>query len=91
MAFDIKGWSPVGANARRGESVQQFTYKSADSLATMTAPGYFNEVADMLEVRDIVTVCDTATPATAICNVLSIGATGIVDLSSGLVVPETNT
>jgi len=86
MAFSISGLYQVGPG---GAGVRLWTYSSADSIATVNSAGYFNDASRRLQVRDIIFVVDTATPGTAICNVLT-NAAGVVDISDGLVVPETD-
>jgi hypothetical protein len=52
--------------------------------------GYFNDLSDVLNVRDVILVVDTATPTTSFVSVLS-NASGVVDVSDGLAVTETDT
>jgi hypothetical protein len=49
-----------------------------------------NAAAHVLKVRDIVYVFDIATPTTNICSVLT-SAGGVVDLSDGTPIIETDT
>lgn len=86
MAYSLDGFYADP----RGAGVRVHTYSSADAIATVRASGYFNSLADILNVRDIIFVVDTATPTTYICNVLSNDGT-TVDISDGLQVPETDT
>jgi len=54
----------VGANI--------WTYKSADSFATVKAANYLSNAFDMgVRARDVIYVIDTATPATTIANILT--------------------
>jgi len=56
MAFTEDSFSPVGANARRGSTPQQFSYSSPDAINTIKASGYFDEVASLLFVGDWISV-----------------------------------
>ena len=44
----------------------------------------------MLNVRDLIIVQDTNTPTTSFVNVLTISASGVVDVSDGTAVVETD-
>ena len=50
---------------------------------------YFNDAANMLNVRDLIIVQDTNTPTTHFCTVLSNNGTA-VDVSDGTAVAETD-
>lgn len=65
-------------------------YTSADAIATVRAAGYFNDAANMLAIRDVIVVVDTATPTTHFVNVLSNTGT-VVDCSDGTAIAETDT
>lgn len=86
MAYALSGLSCVGPS---GTSPRMWIYSTTDAIATVNTAGYFNGAADLLTVRDIIFVVDTATPATHIVSVLS-NAAGVVDVSDGLAVTETD-
>lgn len=86
MAFDLDGFYADP----RGAGVRFHTYTSEDSNATVRVSGYFNDISDILNVRDVILVVDTATPTTYLHNVLT-NASGVVDVSDGLQIPETDT
>lgn len=65
-------------------------YSSADAIATVNTAGYFNNASNMLNIRDVIIVVDTATPTTSLVSVLS-NASGVVDVSDGLAITETDT
>ena len=87
MAYSLDGLYQVGPN---GAGPRLWMYSTTDAQATVRASGYFDDASDLLAVRDIIFVIDTNTPTTYICNVLS-NASGVVDISDGLQVPETDT
>lgn len=86
MAFSLSGLYQVGPH---GAGVRLWTYSSADAIADVNTAGYFNNASDLLSVRDVIFVVDTATPTTHIVSVLS-NASGVVDVSDGLQVTETD-
>jgi len=66
-------------------------YKTADAIATVNTSGYFTgEAVNMLSVRDMIIVSDTATPTTSFVSVLSNNGT-TVDVSDGTAIAETDT
>jgi len=85
MAFSIDGFYPDS----RANGVRIHTYSSADAIATVNTAGYFNDLSDIVNVRDIILVTDTATPTAHWCIVLS-NASGVVDVSDGTVIAETD-
>ena len=85
MAYSIDGFYPD----QRANGVRIHTYSSADAIATVNTSGYFNDLSDILNVRDIILVTDTATPTAHWCIVLS-NASGVVDVSDGTVIAETD-
>ncbi len=87
MAYSLDGLYQVGSS---GGGVRLWTYSSADPIATVNTAGYFNGASDLLTVRDIIFVVDTATPTTSIVSVLT-NAAGVVDVSDGLAITETDT
>jgi hypothetical protein len=51
--------------------------------------GYFNDAANMLNVRDVIIVADTNTPTTNFVSVLS-NTGSVVDVSNGTAIVETD-
>jgi len=88
MAFSRNGLSLIGFSA--GDAPSVFSYTSADAIATVNTAGYFNDASKELSVRDIIFVVDSNTPTTHIVSVLS-NASGVVDVSDGLAITETDT
>ncbi|MBW8308085.1 MAG: hypothetical protein K0M45_00325 [Candidatus Paracaedibacteraceae bacterium] len=56
MAFNIQGLGKIGNQSRRGKSAQFYSYRTTDTLATITANNYFLPVADQLEVGDVIEI-----------------------------------
>lgn len=86
MAFALSGLSQVGPGAT---TPRLWIYSSADAIADVNTAAYFNDASDLLTVRDVIIVVDTATPTTSLVSVLS-NASGVVDVSNGLAVTETD-
>ncbi len=87
MAFSRDGLYQVGPG---GNGPRLWMYQSADAIATVNTSGYFNSASKELGVRDVIFCIDTDTPATHIVSVLT-NASGVVDVSDGLAVTETDT
>lgn len=86
MAFNAANLTRIGG-ASNGDL---WFYTSADAIATVNTSGYFNNASNMLAVRDVIIVVDTNTPTTSFVNVLS-NASGVVDVSDGTAIAETDT
>ena len=85
MSFDLAGFAPDP----RANGVRIHTYTSADPIATVNTAGYFNDISDILNVRDVILVVDTNVPSANWVNVLT-NAAGVVDVSDGTVIVETD-
>ena len=85
MAYSASGLTRLAG----GSGVNLYHYSTTDAIATVNTAGYFNDAANMLNVRDVIIVCDTNTPTTNLVSVLS-NTGSVVDVSDGLAVPETD-
>ncbi len=86
MAYALSGLQQVGPG---GNAPRIWVYSTTDAIATVNTEGYFNNASDLLQVRDIIFVCDTNTPTTHLVSVLS-NASGVVDVSDGTAIAETD-
>jgi hypothetical protein len=86
MAFNIKNLACLNG----ATSPKVWVYETTDAIATVNTAGYFNDASDQLSVRDIIIVADTSTPTTNQVSVLS-NASGVVDVSDGTAIAETDT
>ena len=86
MAFASSGLTRVGGDSNGS----LWMYTSADAIAAVNSAGYFNDAANMLDVRDLIIVRDTNAPTTSFCTVLS-NTGSVVDVSDGTAVVETDT
>jgi len=89
MAYSASGLNLIGGGGKAGAAPQVWAYTSADAIATVNTAAYFNNASDLLKVRDVIFVVDSNTPTTHIVSVLS-NASGVVDVSDGLAVTETD-
>ena len=62
MAYSATGLVTVAAS-KAGNAPSMYLYKTADTQATVNTAGYFNSLASMLKVGDIIFVYDTTTPS----------------------------
>lgn len=88
MAFSRSGLAKVAPSA--GDAPSIWSYTSTDAIGTVNTAGYFNDASAELKVRDIIFVTDSSTPSANICIVLS-NAAGVVDVSDGTTIAETDT
>jgi len=89
MAFSRTGWNPIGGQSKKGTAPALWSYTSVDAIGTVNNAGYFNDVSDEVSVRDVILVVDSNTPTAHWVNVLS-NASGVVDVSDGTVIVETD-
>jgi hypothetical protein len=81
MAYSSTGLNLV-AGSKAGNAPQIWAYQSADAIATVNTSGYFDSVASLLKVGDLMYVYDTATPTASLVIVLS-NTGSVVDVSDG--------
>lgn len=87
MAFATAGLKLLAS----ADGFSLWVYRSADTIATVNSAAYFTgDAVNMLGIRDLILVIDTATPTTNWVNVLSNNGTA-VDVSDGTVIVETDT
>ncbi len=89
MAFAMSGLTAIG-QSKRGNAPGLFLYKTADTQATVNTSGYFNSIASLLTVGDIIFVYDSTTPSLVLTYVNSV-ASGVVDIADGTTVSATDT
>jgi hypothetical protein len=89
MAFSSTGWNTIAAN-KSGNAPSLYSYKSADTQATINTAGYFNTLSTLLAVGDVIFVYDSTTPSLVITYVNS-NASGVVDIADGTTVSATDT
>jgi hypothetical protein len=90
MAFSATGFNTHGAS-KAGNAPSVHTYSTADAIADVNTSGYFNTVASILKVGDVI-FCYTSsggTPAMSIVWVNSNTGT-VVDVTNGTTVDATD-
>ena len=85
MAYASAGLVRIGG----GSGVNLWIYQTVDPIATVNTAQYFNDASNMLNIRDLIIVQDTNVPTTSFVTVLS-NASGVVDVSDGTAVVETD-
>jgi hypothetical protein len=86
MAYAASGLYQVGPG---GNAPRLWMYSTTDAIAVVNTSGYFNSASDLLQVRDVIIVCDTNAPTTHFVSVLS-NASSVVDVSDGTAIAETD-
>lgn len=60
MAFSALNFQPIGGQAKRGIGVAgapcMWSYKTADTHATVDTAGYFQSIRDILNIGDVILV-----------------------------------
>lgn len=90
MAFAMSGLTAIG-QSKRGNAPGLFLYKTADTQATVNTVGYFNSIASLLTVGDVIFVYDSTTPSLVITYVNAVSAAGVVDIADGTTISATDT
>ncbi|MAN64440.1 MAG: hypothetical protein CMI60_21115 [Parvibaculum sp.] len=86
MAYSLSGLQQIGPG---GKGPRLWMYSTTDAIAAMNSEGYFNNASDLLQVRDTIIAVDSNTPTNHLVIVLS-NASGVVDVSDGLAITETD-
>jgi hypothetical protein len=92
MAFSATGFNTVGGQSKAGNAPAIYTYSSADAQSVIRASGYFNAVASILKVGDLI-FCYSATGGTPVMSTAYVNSnTGtVVDITDGVTVTATDT
>ncbi len=92
MAFSATGFNAVGGQSKAGNAPAIYTYSSTDAQSVIRASGYFNTVASILKVGDLI-FCYSATGGTPVMSTAYVvsNASGVVDITDGVTVTATDT
>jgi len=90
MAFSADGFATIAAS-KAGNAPSIYSYKTADTQATVNTAGYFNSIASLLKVGDVIFVYDSTTPSLVLTYVNQVTAAGVVDIADGTTVSATDT
>jgi hypothetical protein len=90
MAFSADGFATIAAS-KAGNAPSIYSYKTADTQATVNSVNYFNSIASLLKVGDVIFVYDSTTPSLVLTYVNAVSAAGVVDIADGTTVSATDT
>lgn len=92
MAFNRDGWNPIGGQSKKGSAPQVFAYTTTDAIADVNTEGYFNSVAQQVNVGDMI-FCNTSTGGTLVATLVYVTSnTGtVVDVNDGTTLANTDT
>jgi hypothetical protein len=90
MAFSSTGFATIAAS-KRGNAPGVYAYKTTDAIADVNTSGYFNSLASILEVGDLI-YCVTSTGSTAVATLVYVlSNTGtVVDVNDGTTLANTD-
>lgn len=90
MAFNKDGFATIAAS-KAGNAPSVYSYKTADTQATVNTVSYFDSIASLLKVGDIIFVYDSTTPSLVLTYVNAVSSAGVVDIADGTTVSATDT
>ena len=92
MAFSATGFNAVGGQSKSGNAPAIWTYSSTEAQTAIRVSGYFNSVASLLKVGDII-FCYSATGGTPVMSTAYVvsNSAGVVDITDGVTVTATDT
>jgi hypothetical protein len=92
MAFSSTGFNAIGGQSKAGNAPAIYTYSSTDAQSVIRVSGYFNSIASLLKVGDII-FCYSATGGTPVMSTAYVNSnTGtVVDITDGVTVTATDT
>jgi hypothetical protein len=85
MAYAAAGLHRIGG----ASGLALWVYQTEDAIAAVNSAAYFNDAANMLNIRDLIIVQDTNVPTTSFVTVLT-NTGSVVDVSDGTAVVETD-
>lgn len=90
MAYSSTGFSTVAAS-KAGNSPAIYAYKTTDAIADVNTSGYFNTLANVLSVGDLI-YCVTSIGSTAVATLVYVvsNASGVVDVTDGTTLANTD-
>jgi hypothetical protein len=94
MAFSSTAFQPIGGQAKAGNAPQVWSYTTEDTAATVDTSGYFNAVASLVKVGDIIWRVTTSSGAVSTAGyhiVMTNTAAGVVNVSDTTAATVTNT
>ena len=84
MAFVRNDFNTIGGQARAGVTPAMYVYTTTEAHTAVDASGYFNDIADILNVGDMIIVHGaTGGTRTVTMHIVVSNASGVVDVSDG--------
>lgn len=93
MAFDAAGLNSAGAQSKAGNAPQLWTYTTTDAAADVDTSGYFNAMASIFKVGDVILRVTTSSGSvsTAGWHVVMSNTGTVVNVSDTTALTVTNT
>ena len=94
MPFVADNFQPIGGQSKAGNAPQLWSYTTPDATTVVDDSGYFNAVAGILRVGDLIYRVTTSSGSVSTAGwhvVLTISAAGVVDVSDTTALTVTNT
>lgn len=90
MAYLETGFVTIGSS-KAGNAPSLYSYSTADTIGDVNTTGYFNSLATLLSVGDVILVRSSTggTQALSLVYVAS-NASGVVDVTDGLTITATD-
>lgn len=90
MAYSATGFSTIGAS-KAGNSPSLYAYSTTDTIGDVNTSGYFNSLANILSVGDVI-IARTSTGGTQALSLVYVAsnASGVVDVTDGLTITATD-
>jgi hypothetical protein len=90
MAYAESGFTTIAAS-KAGNSPAMYAYKTTDAIADVNTSGYFNSLSTLLSVGDLI-YCVTSTGTTAVATFVYVvsNASGVVDVTDGTTLANTD-
>lgn len=93
MAFNATNFQPLGGQAKAGNAPQMWSYTTTDAAADVDTSGYFNAVASIVKVGDVILRVTTSSGSvsTAGWHVVMSNTGTVVNVSDTTALTVTNT
>ena len=90
MAFDSAGFATIAAS-KAGNAPSVYSYTTTDAITVVRVEGYFNAIASILKVGDLI-YCQTSTGGTRAATLTWVNANSgtVVDVTDGTTISATD-
>jgi hypothetical protein len=90
MAYSATGFSTIAAS-KAGNAPSMYAYATTDAIGDVNTSGYFNSLATVLSVGDVILVRSSTGGTQALTWVyVASNASGVVDVTDGLTITATD-